>query len=157
MAMANFSKEGKPQFTGTQGGLMQNLCVQHCVVQVVVWVNVMVGMFMDSPGKSCLGDQQRLQNLYAVPTVPSLPAVSKRSQIKTKLTSKVPKSMRRNFGPGLQFTYLGRKSSHWELPVSTNICKRKQCLLSPTEVWGSILMSELGQLLIFLLQFVPSW
>lgn len=72
MTMANFSKEGRPQFAGRQGGLMQNPCVQHCVVQVFVWVNVMADVFMDSPGKSCLGDQQRLQNLYAVPIVPPL-------------------------------------------------------------------------------------
>ena len=131
--MANFSKEGRLQFAGRQGRLMQNLCVQHGVVQVFIWVNVIADMFMDSPGKSCLGDQQRLQNLYAVPTVPPLPEVSKLAQIKTKLTSKGPKSMRRNFGPGLQCTYLGRKSSCRELPVSTHICKRKQCLLSPTD------------------------
>lgn len=38
-----------------QGGLM------HCVVQVFAWLDIMVVMFMDLPEKSCLGDQQGLQ------------------------------------------------------------------------------------------------
>lgn len=33
MAKANFSKEETPQFAGRQGGLMQSLCEQHCVVK----------------------------------------------------------------------------------------------------------------------------
>lgn len=32
-AEANFSKEGTPQFAGRQGGLMQSLWEQHCVVK----------------------------------------------------------------------------------------------------------------------------
>lgn len=55
----------------------ENLCVQHCVVQVFVCMNVITDMLMTSPGKSCLGDQKRLQNLYAVPTLSPLPEVSK--------------------------------------------------------------------------------
>lgn len=51
MAMANFSKEGRTQFAGTQGGLMQNPCVQHSVVQGFVWVNVILDVLMDSPEK----------------------------------------------------------------------------------------------------------
>ena len=127
MALAKSSKEGRPQYAGRRGGWHRTF-VYSTVLCIFFWVNVMVDMFMNSSRKSFLGHQWRLQNLYAVPTFPPLPEVTKLAQIKTKLTSKVPKCTRRKVGPGLQCTHLGRMSSCRELPVSTHIHTRKQYL-----------------------------